>query len=205
MVPASSSESESSSEDDSKSASSGPTLEYVSEVEDRRPAADASDDDDIYATEEEVIPDIIILDDPRQATPSVLVGSAEPPAEMLAALEAVLQPTIKLQRAKRLPFLRKPLRIGFLKLCRELKVPSYSSGRRVSLSIHYMYTDGALYQTRVNSWQCPLCSLMGVMPTRQMLEYHLKWDHPEFFYEWRKLLETQVRESLFLRRRLSQS
>ncbi|KAF5318424.1 hypothetical protein D9619_010926 [Psilocybe cf. subviscida] len=195
MVPASSSESEPSSDDDSKSTSSGPTLEYVSDVEDRRPAAEASDDDDIYATEEEVIPDIIFLDDPRQAPPSALVGSAEPPPEMLAAAEAVLQPTLRLQRARRLPFLLKPLRVGFLQRCRERRVPSYSSGRRVFFSVHYMYTDGALYVTKVDSWRCPLCSLMGVMPTRQMLECHLKWDHPELFYEWRKLLETQEEES----------
>ena len=41
----------------------------------------------------------------------------------------------------------------------------------------------------MEEWTCPLCQLHGHFDTRNMLEYHLKQDHPETRPKWVKRRE----------------
>ena len=41
----------------------------------------------------------------------------------------------------------------------------------------------------MENWICPLCQLHGHFDTRDMLEYHLKQDHPETRPKWVKRRE----------------
>lgn len=41
----------------------------------------------------------------------------------------------------------------------------------------------------MTQWTCPLCRLHGHFTTREMLEFHLKQDHPETRPKWVKKRE----------------
>jgi len=141
-------------------------------------------------------PEIILLDaPPASVAPPVPSEKAPnvPPDQLVAAVEALSLSSIRMQQTSQLPFLLRNLRHGFLSRCRRLQVPVFSDGRGVSLSVHYDTIDGAAYQVDgVSAWMCPLCDLLGVLKTRDMLDCHLHWDHPEVYFEWQGVDETSV-------------
>ncbi|KAF8191132.1 hypothetical protein BJ912DRAFT_964139 [Pholiota molesta] len=194
---ASTSESDESSKTKSNSSSS-------SEEEEREQPPSPKSESDIEMDESvQEIPDIVLLDYPRRASPvpdrQLVDPQAEPPAGLIAAVEALTLSAIRMQKTKQLPFLLRNLRHGFLKRCRKLQVPVFTDGRKVSLELVYEHVAGVRYETRIEAWCCPLCDLLGMVKTQEMLECHLRWDHAEVFCEWQKKEETEEIEYWELR------
>ncbi|KAF8970426.1 hypothetical protein BDZ97DRAFT_1791330 [Flammula alnicola] len=121
------------------------------------------------------------------------------PDILIAAVEALSLSAVRMQGTSQLPFLLRNLREGFLKRCRKMQVPIFTDGRAVTLSVRYEYVAGAMYQTKVSSWRCPLCNFLGTLKTQEMLDCHLKWDHAEVYREWHKTDETDQIEFWELR------
>ena len=138
-------------------------------------------------------PEIILLDMPLAST-TPAVSSKVPSDQLVAAVEALTLSSIRMQKTSQLPFLLRNLRHGFLLRCRRLQVPVYSDGRDISFSVHYNHLDDGVYQVDgLSAWHCPLCDLLGTIKTREMLNCHLHWDHPEVFFEWEDIDGTAVR------------
>jgi hypothetical protein len=139
-------------------------------------------------------PEIILLDVPPAST-APAVSSKVPSDQLVAAVEALTLSSIRMQKTSQLPFLLRNLRHGFLLRCRRLQVPVYSDGRDLSFSVHYNHLDDGVYQVDgLSAWHCPLCDLLGTIKTREMLNCHLRWDHPEVFFEWEDIYRTSVRD-----------
>jgi hypothetical protein len=190
---ASTSESDESSKTKSNSSSSS------EEEEQEQPPSPKSESDIEMDEPVQEIPDIVLLDYPRRASPvpdrQTVDPQAEPPAGLIAAVEALTLSAIRMQKTKQLPFLLRNLRHGFLKRCTKLQVPVFTDGRKVSLELVYEHVAGVRYETRIEAWCCPLCDLLGMVKTQEMLECHLRWDHAEVFCEWQKKEETEVGRS----------
>ena len=150
-------------------------------------------------------PEIMILDSPPRITiplpqidpdlvntPAAQSPSTKPPDELISALESLTLSTIRMQKTHQLPFLLRNVREGFLSRCRALSVPIYSDNRQLSLRVQYNYLAGLTYKTDISKWLCPLCELHGTFRTREMLDYHLQWDHAEVFSEWGQMDDTEV-------------
>ncbi|KAF9486280.1 hypothetical protein BDN70DRAFT_870376 [Pholiota conissans] len=200
FVNASTSESEESSEDKRDSDASSSSSE---DEEDQPPTPKSESDVEM----DDLAPppgDIVLLDPPPNASPTPVRDltatlHTEPPSDLIAAVEALTLSATRMQQTKQLPFLVRNLRRGFLKRCRKLQVPIFTDGRKVSLDLVYDYIAGVSYQTQINAWCCPLCDLLGVVKTQEMLECHLRWDHKEVFCEWQKNSETEQMEHWTLR------
>jgi hypothetical protein len=109
---------------------------------------------------------------------------------------------IRLQVHKKLPFLARNLRRSFMYTCHARGVPVYpASNSPIPIQLTYRYpvepridmlgnrpaTDGwAEYQETLGQWRCPLCDLLGVLNTKEMLQFHLTNDHPEVSATWTK-------------------
>ncbi|PPQ63529.1 hypothetical protein CVT24_004757 [Panaeolus cyanescens] len=100
------------------------------------------------------------------------------------AVRPFVLPTLRMHATKQLPFLRRNLAAGFRRRCQSGHIAVYSDDGAVNLCFHYEHIDGIAYKATVNHFCCPLCSIFPKFPTREMLECHLSWDHPEFVYEW---------------------
>lgn len=113
--------------------------------------------------------------------------------ELLAAVESLSYHTLHLRKTKRLPFLVRNLRKGFLGRCIQNKIKTRAK-LEPNLQIAVIYrllnsgSDGYLaeYHARIEEWLCPLCELHGRFPTREMLQKHLWQDHPEVDVVWRQ-------------------
>ncbi|CAA7270267.1 unnamed protein product [Cyclocybe aegerita] len=152
-------------------------------------------------------PPILLLDTPPKITiplpqidpaPVIVVDEItqpDPPDQLVAALEMLSLPSIRMQSTRQLPFIRRNLRRGFSKLCRGLEIDVYSNDKEVSLTVLYEYAGGISHEAEVSDWLCPLCELFGSFETKEMLGCHLSWDHAEVFHEWHKIDEDEDRES----------
>ncbi|KDR68380.1 hypothetical protein GALMADRAFT_161032 [Galerina marginata CBS 339.88] len=186
-------------DDDDKSmrSSSGRSSTQVDELD-----SDQYDQEPDHAPEDVEMedadpPEIVLLDSPPRITaplPNIRPAVEEPPVdrtepsdELIAAVEALTLSAIRMQKTSCLPFLLRNLRKGFLKRCSRLLVPIYPIDQEIELHVHYESAGGAVYQTEVSDWQCPLCDLLGILPTREMLDCHLRWDHPEVYCEWHEM------------------
>jgi len=158
----------------------------------------ADDDGDVVMADASKEPAIFLLDRPPESVaPAVPSGKDPkvPPDQLVAAVEALTLSSIRMQKTSQLPFLLRNLRYGFLLRCRRLQVPVYTDGRDLSFSVQYSYLDDSVYQVDgLSAWLCPLCSLLGTLKTREMLDCHLRWDHPEVYCEWQGIDETPVRD-----------
>ena len=114
---------------------------------------------------------------------------------------------IRMQVAKKLPFLVRNLRRSFLLTCREKGIPvkpvttpekPIQYTYRYRLRNHSDMLGGSSvwseYEEDVTTWRCPVCNLLGVLNTEEMLRYHLVHDHSELDMKWTK----NVSASLFL-------
>lgn len=120
------------------------------------------------------------------------IGQLYPSEELLNALEALTLNSIRIQSTRQLPFLRRNLRQGFFRRCRDLHIPIYSDHKTISLRVNYEYIDGIVFHAEIDEWLCPLCNIFGKFVTRAMLNCHLEWDHREVFCEWERVEETDV-------------
>jgi hypothetical protein len=159
--------------------------------EDNHPSSsDSPTTDDLYASDPEI--DHSALDSPG-VDDGVAIRSRRPDEELVAALERLSLNSLRLQMTKKLPFLLRNLRQGFEYRCRLVGVPTRSVSRPdVSVNVVYECEVGGnegiphvrTHEARMRNWRCPLCELHGALETREMLEKHLQWDHPEVQISW---------------------
>ena len=176
------------------------------------PAGEKSTREDIEMTNAELDPrpsPIVIVDSPPVITaplpkndvveehkPTVLI---EPSEALISAFEAISLSTIRVHQTCQLPFLVRNLRWGFMHRCRELHVPIYPDNSEIDLQIFYEFIGGHVYQTEIDRWGCPMCDFLGNIRTREMLDCHLRWDHPEIYYEWQYMEYSEVRKTNYLK------
>ena len=121
---------------------------------------------------------------------------------MIATFGALSLSTVTVAKKRRLPFLRRIVRTSFLRRCQiiGLAVNTISSQMQ-PLTILYKtpidvsdnewdneVTEYAVHKVKLTLDQlvCPLCDILGRLITKEMLEAHLEWDHPEVETSWRK-------------------
>ncbi|KAI0698063.1 hypothetical protein C8T65DRAFT_661246 [Cerioporus squamosus] len=149
-----------------------------------------------------------------QATPAlvsddedviVLSDSDSDVDELLAALDALTLADARMQKRKRLPFLLRNLRKGFMYQCQRHGIrvapPNAPRGAVKVVFKYYLETkdsgassdsssDAREYQTYVGSmadWRCPMCELHKPFATREMLIFHLSRDHSGVKASWREI------------------
>ncbi|KAG2003477.1 hypothetical protein CC2G_004078 [Coprinopsis cinerea AmutBmut pab1-1] len=145
--------------------------------------------------------ELIILDTPPKITiplPQIDTAleeetrhkSSQCPKLVWRALEHLLLPTNRMQETRQLPFLLRNLRKGFLGRCSELGIPVGSrKGKHKSLTVYLKYEvegggSGSVYETSMEGWRCPLCSLHGTFALKRPLDFHLRSDHEEISVKW---------------------
>jgi len=146
------------------------------------------------------LPQLVKKEEPAEALPV----DSEPPPGLLHALSNPLLdivPCIRLSKTKRLPFLRRTLRVGFKYRCDLRGIPTgvdREGVRDVRLEISYRSAGNADWKETKNGWSCPFCDLFGGFSTKEMFETHLKWDHSKIYHEWAQVEAESVSSSFFL-------
>lgn len=110
-----------------------------------------------------------------------------PTSNLVSAVKALSPSLMRLRATRHLPFLPRSLRKGFLKRCRDLLVPIYPLDKEIHLQVQYSIAGEGVHQVEVDKWMCPICDFFGELPTKEMLECHLRWDHQEVYCEWEDL------------------
>ncbi|KAG2137395.1 uncharacterized protein EDB93DRAFT_1167305 [Suillus bovinus] len=115
-------------------------------------------------------------------------AAAEIPSDaLIEALENISLTTIRLVQLRRLPFMLRHLRKGFLSRCKSLGIdPSHSIPPSKPVTVVYKcvaqiaedrYPKRHQTRTTMTDWRCPLCGLHGIFPSQTILNAHLQWDH----------------------------
>jgi hypothetical protein len=138
-------------------------------------------------------------DEPGTGSESEIVKRPDSPSnKLVAALEVLTLPSLRMQKTGQLPFLLRNLRRGFADRCLLLGMPTKASVHSDKpLEVHLVFrlqTSGVVvddaggysdeYKTRMTSWNCPLCDLHGAFGTQAMLQRHIEWDHFEIKTKW---------------------
>ncbi|KAJ7733745.1 hypothetical protein DFH07DRAFT_967879 [Mycena maculata] len=188
-----SSPSESSDSDDSDDWESIPESDKESETEKTGDSGNESDDSVELMEFRPVRPPVIeILDDTPPASPVHTPRPSPPPsvphAEIINAIERLVLPATSMQARKRLPFLTRNLRRGFLNYCRVRGVSTTPDDEVPPLTVIFKLSDSELppHEEHVSCYECPLCRLHLPFPTREMLQVHLDQDHREVCISWAK-------------------
>lgn len=127
------------------------------------------------------------------------ISDDEDVKELLQGLSALELATRRLRKQKRLPFLMRNLRSGFLARCRTTGVPCEES-TRPSAPILVIYrhvvsadddmmnftSEGRVQERKrmMRDWLCPICDIHGKFMTKEMLQYHMKLDHIGVTVSW---------------------
>jgi hypothetical protein len=125
-----------------------------------------------------------------QPTKARVEPSAEPSEELIMAIEALTLSSMRMQKAKQLPFLLRNLRRGFISRCRSLNIPTQPTPEAISVTVRYEYSSAArehAFETQMKHWLCPCCELHGAFQTREMLASHLDWDHGGILSQWNEV------------------
>jgi hypothetical protein len=123
---------------------------------------------------------------------------ASPSNNLIAALEVLTLPSLRMQKTGQLPFLLRNLRRGFADRCHRLSLPTKPSTHLkepLEVQLTFRLQTGEMvfadsedhsdeYKTRMSSWNCPLCDLHGTFGTQAMLQKHIEWDHSEIKTRW---------------------
>jgi hypothetical protein len=160
---------------------------------------DAIDKDDYEA--QDTVDDV--ADEPAYDAPVATASGSdheehtEPSEALLEGLERISLSSVRLQKLRRLPFLRRNLQDGFAHRCKLAGVPTKRiSLPRTSISVIYhcpLATTvlGSLRKapptgarSSMKDWFCPLCSLHHNFANQMMLDKHLSWDHPSVKALW---------------------
>ncbi|KAL6303314.1 hypothetical protein BKA93DRAFT_789129 [Sparassis latifolia] len=150
--------------------------------------------------------DVIEVSDSSSSPATESANGEEDVEELMAALNALTLPTVRLREYRRLPFLVRNLRRGFRHRCRLAGVQTQPvQPPPAPINVSYIYRpdndetsevpDGERVDNdeervgKMYQWECPLCQLHGQFNTRNMLTFHLGRDHDEVKFTWR---ETQI-------------
>lgn len=207
-IEATDSESEEDSDDDGQSDSSSST----SQQSRHQPAEDSDEEYELDVKQEEHEapllrpfgpPELIVLDSPPPVTiPLPQIASeyskATFPPRLVTALSALALASVHLQEARRVPFLLRNLRKGFLHRCKSLGISMVKDVGNISLSVRYQHVDNIHHEVLLRRWRCPICSLHGKFANQGVLAKHLAWDHAELFVEWEKHKTTSVSTPFYL-------
>ncbi|KAF9450213.1 hypothetical protein P691DRAFT_493426 [Macrolepiota fuliginosa MF-IS2] len=197
--------------DESSSESSASTSESsdsIIELTDTESETDKDPTDNNEPTQAERDPlsenEIIIIEPPQPlitislpqiapVIPRPLSPPTGPPDQLVRVLEEICVAPLRMQKTKQLPFLRKNLRRGFRIRCNAIGVKTTRSKPKLPVLVRYEYMD-TIYDTHISRWFCPLCELHGAFPNKEMLRYHMHWDHPEVILErWEQRTNNQGR------------
>ncbi|KAL0581681.1 hypothetical protein V5O48_000386 [Marasmius crinis-equi] len=89
---------------------------------------------------------------------------------------------------RRLPFIRRNLRVGFQSKCKARGVfTTVLPDENVSVQATYVYRNGEAlcsFATSLAAWTCPLCLLHRKLVNRYVLQKHLDWDHGDVKVRW---------------------
>ena len=110
--------------------------------------------------------------------------------------------TAQMKMAGRLPFLLRNVRHGFCQCCSSLGIPVIqdSSSSVINLKVKYTNDMGEEFETNLLTWSCVLCNILGnTMKTKEILAFHLIWDHSDMLCEWTQSTddESQVSRQWF--------
>lgn len=171
----------------------------ILEVSDGTPTPPPSDESE---EEDDDSDGIVILDGPplvtiplpqlvkKEEPVETLAMGPKPPPELLHAISNPLLeivPSIRQGKTRRLPFLRRSVRVGFKHRCdlRGISTRIDRAGvRNIQLETSYKSAGSAGWKETKDGWSCPFCDLFGQFATKEMFEAHLKWDHSKIYYEW---------------------
>jgi hypothetical protein len=142
--------------------------------------AESDDDHDLGSSARNIVP---------------LSAQAPLPADLVSTIEKLTHSSARLHKTKRLPFLLRNLRRGFLQRCKTLGIPvERETQDNVAFHMHYEHTgvNDVGYEITLHQWDCPLCSLHPSFPNQAILKKHLAWDHGEFLFKWRRSQANRV-------------
>lgn len=121
----------------------------------------------------------------------------EPSQILLDKLEQLSSSVVRLDKMRRLPFLRRNLRRGFHLHCRMVGVDTnHHPLPRTSISVFYScspsggapnHSKGSrttVAKSSMKDWLCPLCDLHKKFDNSKMLDKHLAWDHSNVRMHW---------------------
>ncbi|KAF8880073.1 hypothetical protein BD779DRAFT_1550323 [Infundibulicybe gibba] len=114
--------------------------------------------------------------DARQTiTPSVDVSLDA----LVRALEPLALTSVRLRKARRLPFLLRNVRVGFRSRCKALgiKTAPDPQGNPRKVTVTYEIARTGSHSVVMDGWYCPLCELHGLFKSVEALGCHLNWDH----------------------------
>ncbi|KAJ7783054.1 hypothetical protein B0H16DRAFT_1495176 [Mycena metata] len=155
---------------------------------------DSEDEDDQVQIIDEVPVVIELLDDTPPPSPASTPRLSRPTEDLIAAMEGLNLGVACLQELRRLPFLRRNLRRGFLNYCRVRGVPIEVANESPSIAVDFKMNDSA-YEASTSCYECPLCHLHFPFRTQEMLSTHLNLDHGE--ENWRlQLLLTRTNDNV---------
>ncbi|KAJ7045436.1 hypothetical protein C8F04DRAFT_1227643 [Mycena alexandri] len=186
--------------DDESSSSSSESSENESDWEsatesdresetDKPDSEDDSSDDQVQIVDE--VPVVIeLLDDTPPPSPASTPRLSRPTEDLIAAMEDLTLSMTCLQELRRLPFLRRNLRRGFLNYCRVRGVPIEIGNESPSIAVDFKMNDSA-FEASTSCYECPLCHLHFPFQTQEMLSTHLNLDHDEVQATWERLDEDE--------------
>lgn len=124
-------------------------------------------------------------------------SQTSPSENLIVALEALILPSLRMQKTRQLPFLLRNLRRGFAYRCSLVDVLIKPAMHTVPSDVRVIFrlmSDGSVseehkecsheYTISLNSWTCPICDFHGSFRSQTMLQKHLEWDHSEAEVHW---------------------
>ncbi|KAG1795333.1 uncharacterized protein HD556DRAFT_1442179 [Suillus plorans] len=180
-----------------------PTNSHSSESSDNDestiPAPAGEDSEELEYVDLGIIPHNITREQTESSSESDVTERDETPTDipsdtLIEALENISLTTIRLAKLRRLPFMLRNLRKGFLSRCKSLGIdpsPSIPPSKPVTViykCLAQIAEDRSLKRqetrTTMTDWKCPLCELHGVFPTQEILHAHLQRDHLGVGFLW---------------------
>lgn len=148
--------------------------------------------------------------DPSENDEEEVLEHTEPSQALLDRLERFSLSVVRLDKMRRLPFLRRNLRGGFQLRCRMVGVDTKPRPLpRTSVSVVYscpLIDDASSHpgefrttmtKSSMKDWLCPLCDLHKKFDNPRVLDKHLAWDHSSVKVLWDQVrLTFQFRASI---------
>ncbi|KAF7361983.1 SMC hinge domain-containing protein [Mycena venus] len=114
------------------------------------------------------------------------------PGNIVTAIEGLTLSLACMDKLRRLPFLKRNVRRGFLNYCHARGVSTRQTEDYVpSITVAFRLAASDLdpHKASISCHECPLCQLHLPFQTREMLEIHLDLDHDEVKTIWDKIDE----------------
>ncbi|KAL4251973.1 hypothetical protein ABKN59_005797 [Abortiporus biennis] len=127
----------------------------------------------------------------------VATSDDEDVAEVTKSLDALTLKFRQLKQYRKLPFLLRNLRKAFPSKCQSIGIPTYPR-KPVKHHVIVEYRSQASATSKMVKrygklvqWDCPICDVYQDLPTRELLEFHLQYDHGDVDVQWIKGQKTK--------------